>query len=134
LSTSYPDLDIAGVYAPPQNFSVQSAAADQVIDLIRKCGARLCFLALGAPLQELFALRAVDEAFGVAFLSIGAGLDFLAGAQARCPSCLQRMNLEWAWRLTRDPRRLWLRYFRCAVLFAMLLSKEAIRRFYRAKE
>jgi N-acetylglucosaminyldiphosphoundecaprenol N-acetyl-beta-D-mannosaminyltransferase len=103
--------------------------------LIQRSGARLCFLALGAPLQELFGLRAVDEIYGVAFLPVGAGLDFLAGAQVRCPSWLQRMNLEWAWRLTGDPRRLWLRYFRCAVLFAMLLSKEAIRRqSNRAKE
>ena len=124
LLTSYPDLEIAGVYAPTQSFSIQSAEADEAIDLIRRSGARLCFLALGAPLQELFGLRAVDEVFGVAFLPIGAGLDFLAGAQVRCPSWLQRMNLEWAWRLTRDPRRLWLRYFRGAVLFGMLLSKE----------
>jgi N-acetylglucosaminyldiphosphoundecaprenol N-acetyl-beta-D-mannosaminyltransferase len=124
LLTSYPDLEIAGVYAPTQSFSIQSEEADEAIDLIRRSGARLCFLALGAPLQELFGLRAVDEVFGVAFLPIGAGLDFLAGAQVRCPSWLQRMNLEWAWRLTRDPRRLWLRYFRGAVLFGMLLSKE----------
>jgi N-acetylglucosaminyldiphosphoundecaprenol N-acetyl-beta-D-mannosaminyltransferase len=134
LLASHPDLEIAGVYAPSQNFSVQSAEADEAIDLIRRSGARLCFLALGAPLQELFALRAVDEIFGIAFLPIGAGLDFLAGAQVRCPSWLQSMHLEWAWRLTKDPRRLWLRYFRCAVLLAMLLSKEAIRRSNRAKE
>lgn len=134
LLSSTPNLDIAGVYAPSQGFSVQSGEADEAIDLIQRSGARLCFLALGAPLQELFGLRAVDETYGVAFLPVGAGLDFLAGAQARCPSWLQRMNLEWAWRLTGDPRRLWLRYFRCAVLFAMLLSKEAIRQSNRAKE
>jgi N-acetylglucosaminyldiphosphoundecaprenol N-acetyl-beta-D-mannosaminyltransferase len=134
LLTSHIDLEIAGVYAPSQSFSVQSAEADEAIDVIRRSGARLCFLALGAPLQELFGLRAVDETFGVAFLPIGAGLDFLAGAQVRCPSWLQSMNLEWAWRLTRDPRRLWLRYFRCAVLFAMLLSKETIRRSGRSRE
>jgi exopolysaccharide biosynthesis WecB/TagA/CpsF family protein len=134
LLASYADLEIAGVYAPSQNFSVQSAEADEAVDLIRRSGARLCFLALGAPLQELFGLRVVDEISGVGFLPIGAGLDFLAGAQVRCPSWLQRMNLEWAWRLTRDPRRLWLRYFRCAVLFAMLLSKETIRRLGHARE
>ncbi len=134
LTTSYPDLEIAGVYAPSQSFAVQSAEADEAIDLIRKSGARLCFLAFGAPLQELFGVRAMDEIYGVAFLPIGAGLDFLAGAQVRCPPTLQKMNLEWAWRLTRDPRRLWLRYFRCAVLFAMLLGKESIRRIARTSE
>ena len=128
LMASYPNLEIAGAYAPSHGFSVHSTVGDEAIDLIRNSGARLCFLALGAPLQELFALRAIDETVGIAFLPIGAGLDFLAGAQIRCPPALQKMNLEWAWRLTRDPRRLWLRYFRCAVLFAMLFAKESIRR------
>jgi N-acetylglucosaminyldiphosphoundecaprenol N-acetyl-beta-D-mannosaminyltransferase len=129
LKASYPDLEIAGVYAPCQNFAVQSAAADEAVDLIERSGARLCFLALGAPLQELFGLRAIDEMSGVvAFLTIGAGLDFLAGAQVRCPPHLQKIKLEWAWRLTRDPHRLWLRYFQCARLFTKLLIKESISR------
>jgi N-acetylglucosaminyldiphosphoundecaprenol N-acetyl-beta-D-mannosaminyltransferase len=131
LMTSYPNLEIVGVYAPSQGFSAQSAAGDEAVDLIRNSGARLCFLALGAPLQEFFALRAIDETVGIAFLPIGAGLDFLAGAQIRCPPLLQKMNLEWAWRLGRDPRRMWLRYLRCGVLFVMLFAKESLRRFCR---
>ena len=125
LMASYPDLEIAGVYAPPRNFDVQSPDADEAVDLIRRSGARLCFLALSAPLQELFGLRALDKTSGVvAFLTIGAGLDFLAGAQVRCPPLLQRMNLEWAWRLLAHPRRFLRRYTRCAVLFIQLLVKE----------
>jgi N-acetylglucosaminyldiphosphoundecaprenol N-acetyl-beta-D-mannosaminyltransferase len=128
LAASNPGLEIAGVYAPAQGFSVRSVDADRAVDLIRNSGARLCFLALGAPLQELFALRAIDETVGIAFLPIGAGLDFLAGAQVRCPPTLQKMNLEWAWRLAGDPRRMWLRYSRCAALFAVLFVTEALRR------
>jgi N-acetylglucosaminyldiphosphoundecaprenol N-acetyl-beta-D-mannosaminyltransferase len=131
LAASNPGLEIAGVFAPAQGFSVGSADADRAVELIRDSGARLCFLALGAPLQELFELRAIDETAGIAFLPIGAGLDFLAGAQVRCPPALQKMNLEWAWRLAGDPRRMWRRYSRCAALFAMLFTTEALRRLSR---
>ena len=126
LTASRPNLEIAGVYAPSANFAVQSAEADEAIALIRDSGARLCFIALGAPLQEAFGLRAIDETSGVAFLPIGAGLDFLAGTQVRCPRFLQRLNLEWAWRLMNDPRRLWLRYYRCGILFTRLLAHELL--------
>jgi exopolysaccharide biosynthesis WecB/TagA/CpsF family protein len=124
LIASFPGLEIAGVYAPSSGFSILSPSADEALTLIRESGARLCFIALGAPLQEAFALRALDETAGVAFLPIGAGLDFLAGAQVRAPLLLQKMNLEWAWRLIKDPKRLWLRYVQCGFLFAELLLKE----------
>lgn len=121
LAASYPGLQVAGVYAPSEDFAVWSSEADEALALIRQCVGGLCFVALGAPLQEAFSLRAIDETSGVAFLPIGAGLDFLAGTQVRCPKFLQKLNLEWAWRLTNDPRRLWLRYYRCGILFVNLL-------------
>ena len=126
LTASCPGLEVAGVYAPSADFAVRSADADEAIALIWQSGARLCFVALGAPLQEAFALRAIDETSGVAFLPIGAGLDFLAGTQVRCPRFLQKLNLEWAWRLMNDPRRLWLRYYRCGILFTRLLIHELL--------
>jgi N-acetylglucosaminyldiphosphoundecaprenol N-acetyl-beta-D-mannosaminyltransferase len=124
LLASCPGLEIAGVYAPPVNFDAWSSTADEAVELIRASNCRLCFLALGAPLQEVFALRAIDEVSGVGFLPIGAGLDFLAGTQIRCPRVMQTMNLEWAWRLFREPRRLGRRYAWCGILFARLLLTE----------
>jgi N-acetylglucosaminyldiphosphoundecaprenol N-acetyl-beta-D-mannosaminyltransferase len=121
LIASCPGLEISGVYAPPQNFNVRSAFGDEAIALVRESGARICFVALGVPLQELFAVRALAETTGVAFVAVGAGLDFLAGSRVRCPQILQRINLEWAWRLFHEPRRLGFRYAQCAILFARLL-------------
>jgi exopolysaccharide biosynthesis WecB/TagA/CpsF family protein len=54
-------------------------------------------------------------------LCIGASLDFIAGKQRRAPAILQRWGLEWAWRLALSPRRLALRYIRCAMIFSKLL-------------
>ena len=121
-----PSLEISGVYAPPLNFTVGSTEAETAIEFIRSSGCRICFVALGAPLQELFALRASAETTGVCFLPIGAGLDFLAGSRLRAPRFLQTVNLEWAWRLAQDPRRLWLRYVRCGILFLELLLSESV--------
>ena len=68
-------------------------------------------LAVGAPQQELLAheMRASGRVRGTG-LCIGAGIDFLVGAQSRAPRLVQRAHLEWAWRLAREPRRLWRRY------------------------
>jgi N-acetylglucosaminyldiphosphoundecaprenol N-acetyl-beta-D-mannosaminyltransferase len=126
LVGSYPELDIVGTYAPPSHFDLGSAFAAEAIKLLQQSGARICFLALGAPLQEAFASRALDETRGIAFIGVGAGLDFLAGAAMRAPDIVQKVNLEWAWRLFGDPRRLWLRYLRCGLLFIELLIRELL--------
>jgi len=127
LRRSFPDLEIAGAYAPPHHFDVASREADEAIRIIGQSGARICLVALGAPGQELFAARAVDAVEGVAFLGIGASLDFIAGTQTRCPVILRKLNLEWAWRAASDPRRLVPRYAACAALFAQLYARYAWR-------
>lgn len=113
LVKRYPGLKVVGSYAPGKNFDPHSAEADDAIHLLRTSGARLCFLALGAPKQEIFAARCLDEVDGVGFLCIGAGLDFIANTQARAPSFTQKVGLEWAWRMATNPRRLAPRYARC---------------------
>jgi exopolysaccharide biosynthesis WecB/TagA/CpsF family protein len=73
----------------------------------------LCFLALGAPKQELFAAHAVSKLDHVGFVSIGAGLDFIAGTQTRAPKIIRLIAAEWLWRLLTNPRRMGLRYAHC---------------------
>lgn len=114
-------LNIVGTESPEQGFDPQSAAADAAIERIAVSGARLCFVALGAPKQEILAARAVARGVKVGFVCIGAGLDFLVGAQTRAPEFMQRNGLEWFWRLSTDPRRLASRYARCLVVLAELL-------------
>lgn len=113
-------LSIAGSEAPAMGFDPASDAADAALDRIVASGARICFLALGAPKQELLAARAVERGLPVVFVSIGAALDFLAGAQVRAPGIMQRHGLEWLWRLATNPRRLAARYGQCALLYARL--------------
>jgi len=123
LAKRFKGLKVAGYYAPGSNFDPGSREADIAIGNIRASGARLCFIALGAPRQELFAARCLDELDGTGMLCIGAALDFIAGTQERAPSVAQKYGLEWAWRMLREPRRLGPRYARCAAVVPGLVAR-----------
>ena len=123
LIAKYEGLEIAGCYSPSQNFDPHSTEADYAIELIRKSGAKLCFVALGAPRQEVFSARCLDELQGTGMLCIGAALDFIAGTQTRAPSVAQKVGLEWAWRMLSSPRRLGPRYARCMAVVPRLVAR-----------
>jgi N-acetylglucosaminyldiphosphoundecaprenol N-acetyl-beta-D-mannosaminyltransferase len=123
LSERFQGLKVAGCYAPGPNFDPYSSEADFAIDSIRASGAKLCFVALGAPRQELFAARCLDELNGTGLLCIGAALDFIAGTQTRAPPLTQKAGLEWAWRMLREPRRLGPRYARCLAIVPQLVVR-----------
>lgn len=123
LSERFKGLEVVGSFAPNLNFEPYSSEADRAIDSIRASGARLCFVALGAPRQEIFAARCLDELPGVGLLCIGAALDFIAHTQNRAPSFTQKIGLEWAWRMLRDPRRLGPRYARCMAIVPRLVAR-----------
>jgi N-acetylglucosaminyldiphosphoundecaprenol N-acetyl-beta-D-mannosaminyltransferase len=123
LRERFQGLQISGYYAPGRNFCPYSSEADFAIDSIRASGAKLCFVALGAPRQEVFAARCLDELNGTGMLCIGAALDFIAGTQTRAPSITQKIGLEWAWRMAREPRRLGPRYARCMAVVPRLVAR-----------
>lgn len=112
MRANVPGLKVALTHAPGFPFDPEGEEATQIIDRIRDTRARLCFLALGAPRQERFAIHARDALGNVGFASIGAGLDFLSGHQRRAPKIVRRIKMEWAWRMLSNPRRLFLRYAR----------------------
>jgi exopolysaccharide biosynthesis WecB/TagA/CpsF family protein len=112
------ELDLAGSTSPGLDFDPEGPEADAALDRIAASGAKLCFVALGAPKQELFSARAVARGVSCGFVNIGAALDFLAGAQVRAPLIMQRSGLEWLWRLASSPRRLAGRYLSCALVLA----------------
>lgn len=113
LVAENPGLRVVAQIAPPFGFDPAGPDADAALDELRRAGARLCFLALGAPKQELLAARAQDLVPGCGFVSIGAGLDFIAGSQTRAPVWVRRIAMEWLWRMLSNPRRLALRYWQC---------------------
>ncbi len=122
LKERIPDLEIAFLRSPPMGFDVRGQEADRLIREMADSGARIVFLALGAPKQELLAARILRSYPEIGTLSIGAGLDFLSGAQRRAPSWMRGLALEWLWRLGENPERMWKRYRDCFAILPSLMA------------
>lgn len=116
LRAAVPGVDIALCIAPQMGFDPEGEAAAQVLADLDRSGIGLCFLAMGAPKQEILAARGRSLAPGVGFASVGAGLDFLAGTQTRAPGWVRRTSLEWLWRMLQSPSRMIPRYAACAAI------------------
>ena len=123
LEAAHPGLRVVLKLAPPMGFDPDGAEADQAIAAIGASGAGLVFLALGAPKQERFAARALAALPQAGFLSIGAGLDFMSGAQRRAPKWVRAIAAEWLWRLLSNPHRLAARYGACLIMLPGLCAR-----------
>jgi exopolysaccharide biosynthesis WecB/TagA/CpsF family protein len=105
----YPGLVVAGA-SPPYGFERDPAASQRLLEAMRAFAPGIIFMGVGAPKSELWLARhraALGTGVG---LCIGAGLRMLAGFESRAPRWMQRLGLEWSWRLLRNPGRLWKRY------------------------
>lgn len=130
LKALYPGLKIAGAETPMVPGSDDgldpSFDVDALAGRINASGARLCLLCLGAPKQELLAEALTRRCPQTGFLGVGAALDFIAGEVSRAPRWMQVTGLEWTWRLISQPKRLGLRYARCALLFGELALRSVL--------
>ncbi|EIE51503.1 glycosyl transferase [Salipiger aestuarii] len=122
------DLKVVLTLAPPMGFDASSEDANKLLAKVAASGAGLCFVAMGAPKQEVLAAAGRRVAPNVGFASIGAGLDFFAGAQSRAPNWVRAYALEWLWRALSDPRRLGLRYLKCLGVLPGQLLRAALQR------
>lgn len=113
LKKRVPGLKVIYTHAPAYGFDPEGPAADAILRDLSDSGAGLCFIALGAPKQEVFAARGREVAGDVGFASIGAGLDFLSGHQVRAPMIMRKLALEWLWRAASSPMRMVPRYAKC---------------------
>jgi len=93
---------------------------DEVVHKIRQSGARLVFVGLGCPRQEVFAYE-MRERLGMPVVAVGAAFDFHAGRVKEAPPWMQRLGLQWFHRLIQDPRRLWRRYLLLNGVYIILL-------------
>jgi N-acetylglucosaminyldiphosphoundecaprenol N-acetyl-beta-D-mannosaminyltransferase len=122
-----PGLQIVGVEAPSlRDLSEADEAA--LVGRIRAARPHLLFVAFGSPKGEIW-LKEHCQALGVPVcVQIGATLDFVAGRVRRAPRWLQRVGLEWAYRLYKEPSRLFLRYVQNGAFLLRLLARQARRK------
>ena len=111
LRLRHPGLRIVGGYSPP--FRPQTAEEEaRVAAEINRSGADVVWVGIGVPKQEKWMARMRDQLDAPVLVGVGAAFDFHAGLIPQAPDALQRLGLEWAFRLSQEPRRLWRRYLR----------------------
>jgi len=111
-----PGACIADTYSPPFG-SWPDDEFDRICGKIRDARANLVWVGLGCPKQEHWIARHKDRLPPAVYFGIGAAFAFHAGEVVQAPPILQRCGLEWAYRLMREPRRLFKRYFTYNSLF-----------------
>jgi N-acetylglucosaminyldiphosphoundecaprenol N-acetyl-beta-D-mannosaminyltransferase len=118
-----PGVRIVGAHAPPfRPETPQERAA--VLAHIRASEADLVWVGLGMPKQELWMHEVAPGLPGVALLGVGAAFDLLSGVVPQAPAWLQERGLEWAFRLAKEPRRLWRRYLVNNPQFVVALARQ----------
>ncbi len=110
LRERYPAFISVGTYSPP--FRPLTPDEDEaIVRQINASGADLVWVGLSTPKQERWMAAHVGRIQAAALLGVGAAFDIHAGTLAQAPRWMQRAGLEWCYRLVREPRRLWRRYF-----------------------
>jgi N-acetylglucosaminyldiphosphoundecaprenol N-acetyl-beta-D-mannosaminyltransferase len=126
LRERFPGVRIVGGFSPP--FRALSAREErEVAAAIDASGAQVVWVGTGQPKQELWMQAMRPRLAAPLLVGVGAAFDFHAGLVRQAPAWMQRAGLEWAYRLWREPRRLWRRYARYNPLFVAGFARQYVR-------
>ena len=121
-----PNLKIAYAFSPP--FRPLTEAEDAEITAeINAAKPDILFMGLGCPKQENW-MSAHKEKLQAVMLGVGASFDFYAGNVKESPEWLGKLGLEWLFRLTQEPKRLWRRYLILNPRFMWLCAMQLLGR------
>lgn len=119
IQETYPGLKIAGYH---HGYFWDDEAG--VVDIIQESGADLLFVGISSPLKEQFIAR-WGKKLGVRFaMGVGGTFDIVAGKVRRAPEWMQKLGLEWLYRVIQEPRRMFMRYLTTNSAFVWMLLKE----------
>ncbi len=121
LKGAYPNLIVAGTYCPAWGFENDSRQLDAMARMIRKAKPHILFVGLGAPKQENWIYEHGLKLGVPVCMGIGGSFEMVGGITTRAPRWLQRVGLEWLFRLAVEPRRMWKRYLIGNVQFMALV-------------
>lgn len=110
LKRKYPGLNIAGTYSPPFGFEKDQYEIDKINKILLDSKADLLFVGMGVPKQDIFIYENMYKYQIPMSFSIGATIDFEAGVQKRAPKWINKIGMEWLYRLCSEPKRMFKRY------------------------
>jgi N-acetylglucosaminyldiphosphoundecaprenol N-acetyl-beta-D-mannosaminyltransferase len=126
IHEQWPHVKIAGMYSPP--FRKLTAEEDQeVIAKINSSKPDILWVGLGCPKQECWIADHQSQLDVSVMLGVGQAFDILAGAKAWAPDWMRSNGLEWLFRFSQEPRRLWKRYLLYGPQFIYFAALEQIK-------
>jgi N-acetylglucosaminyldiphosphoundecaprenol N-acetyl-beta-D-mannosaminyltransferase len=126
LRLRHPGLQIVGGHVPPFR-ELTDAEEEAVVEDIRRSGADVVWVGIGVPKQEKWMARMRHRLTAPVLVGVGAAFDFHAGLIPQAPGWMQRVGLEWLFRLAQEPRRLWRRYLRYNPRFLVGFVRQYLR-------
>jgi N-acetylglucosaminyldiphosphoundecaprenol N-acetyl-beta-D-mannosaminyltransferase len=126
LRERFPGLPIAGGCSPPFR-PLTAEEEDRAAAAINSSNAAVVWVGTGQPKQEKWMAKMRPRLSAPLLVGVGAAFDFHAGLVAQAPPWMQRNGLEWLFRLSREPRRLWRRYARYNPLFVVGFARQYAR-------
>lgn len=112
-------------YSPSYGFEKNERECLEIVDMINRSGATVLAIGVGAPKQEKWIFKYKDRLPNIKiFLAVGATIDFEAEIIQRAPKWMSQMGIEWLFRISQDPQRLWKRYLLEDLPFLWLLLKQ----------
>jgi N-acetylglucosaminyldiphosphoundecaprenol N-acetyl-beta-D-mannosaminyltransferase len=124
LAVRFPGILIAGVKSSRFR-QVSREEQDEICAEITRSGARIVLVGLGCPRQEVWAYEQ-SRRLSMPLLAVGAAFPFIAGRLAQAPPWMQRLGLEWLFRLAIEPTRLWRRYLLLNPAYVALVMLQAL--------
>ncbi len=116
---------VVGALSPTFGFEKDEEECRKIIDIINQTDANVLVVGVGAPKQEKWIYKYKDQLKHVKiYLAIGATIDFEAEKVKRAPVIMQKLAIEWLYRLVKEPRRLWRRYIVEDMPFFALILKQ----------
>jgi len=120
-------VNVVGAEGPMLSGAADDPEAKAAFERVRAARPHLLLVGMGAPKQELLMYRFEKQYAPAVALGIGAAIDFIAGTVKRAPRWMANNGLEWAYRLSREPKRLWRRYLVNDPKFLFILAKTMAR-------
>jgi N-acetylglucosaminyldiphosphoundecaprenol N-acetyl-beta-D-mannosaminyltransferase len=126
LLERFPGLRVAGGYSPPFR-PLTARERERAVADIDASGAQVVWVGTGQPKQELWMHEMRPLLAAPLLVGVGAAFDFHAGIVSQAPAWMQRNGLEWAYRLSREPKRLWRRYASQNPRFVVAFARQWMR-------
>jgi N-acetylglucosaminyldiphosphoundecaprenol N-acetyl-beta-D-mannosaminyltransferase len=125
LTVRFPGLQVAGTYCPPFRLLTQEED-EEAVSRINGARADVVWVGLGAPKQERWMAEHCSRLSAAVLVGVGAAFDFHTGRVPQAPEWMREDGLEWLFRLSREPGRLWRRYLIYGTEFVALVLLESL--------